>query len=127
MLVCMGLKFERLQYLMHLPQRKAAAFVYIKEIKNEGRISDTYCFTEPKRGMGVFNGILTGNCNEIMLLTGFDHLQKERTAVCCLSSLNLEYLDEWKNNELFIEDVVRFLDNVLHILLNLIMDDLAIH
>jgi ribonucleoside-diphosphate reductase alpha chain len=52
-------------------------------------------------------------CCEIHLLTGFDHLQKERTAVCCLSSLNLEYFDEWKNNELFIEDVARFLDNVL--------------
>ena len=112
-LVCMGLRFERLKYLNHLPQRKAAAFVYIKEIKNENRISDTYCFTEPKRGTGVFNGILTGNCNEIHLLTGFDHLQKERTAVCCLSSLNLEYYEEWKNNELFIEDVARFLDNVL--------------
>lgn len=52
-------------------------------------------------------------CCEIHLLTGFDHLQKERTAVCCLSSLNLEYYEEWKNNELFIEDVARFLDNVL--------------
>ena len=52
-------------------------------------------------------------CIEIMLHTGFDHLKKERTAVCCLSSLNLEYFDEWKNNELFIEDVARFLDNVL--------------
>jgi len=82
-------------------------------VHTESRISDTYCFTEPKRGMGVFNGILTGNCSEIHLLTGFDHLQKERTAVCCLSSLNLEYFDEWKNNELFIEDIARFLDNVL--------------
>lgn len=112
-LVCMGLKFERLQYNKHLPQRQASAFTYIKEIKDDGRISDTYCFTEPKRNMAVFNGILTGNCSEITLFTGLDQLQKERTAVCCLSSLNLEYFEEWRNNELFIEDIMRFLDNVL--------------
>ena len=52
-------------------------------------------------------------CNEILLHTGLDHLGKERTAVCCLSSLNLEYFEEWKDNELFIEDIMRFLDNVL--------------
>lgn len=52
-------------------------------------------------------------CSEITLPTGVDHLNKERTAVCCLSSLNLEYYEEWKDNKLFIEDVMRFLDNVL--------------
>ena len=52
-------------------------------------------------------------CSEITLFTGLDQLQKERTAVCCLSSLNLEYFEEWRNNELFIEDIMRFLDNVL--------------
>ena len=52
-------------------------------------------------------------CSEITLPTGFDHLGKSRTAVCCLSSVNLEYFDEWKDNPLFIEDVMRFLDNVL--------------
>lgn len=52
-------------------------------------------------------------CSEIVLATGTDHLQNERTAVCCLSSLNLEEYDQWKDNELFILDVMRFLDNVL--------------
>ena len=52
-------------------------------------------------------------CSEITLPTGIDHLGKERTAVCCLSSLNLEKFDEWKNKPQFIEDVMRFLDNVL--------------
>lgn len=52
-------------------------------------------------------------CSEITLATGTDHLGKERTAVCCLSSLNLEHYDEWKTNPLFIKDVMRFLDNVL--------------
>lgn len=52
-------------------------------------------------------------CAEITLPTGLDHLQKQRTAVCCLSSLNLEKYDEWKDHPEFIMDVLYFLDNVL--------------
>lgn len=52
-------------------------------------------------------------CSEILLPTGRDHLGKDRTAVCCLSSLNAETWEEWKDDPLFIEDVFRFLDNVL--------------
>lgn len=52
-------------------------------------------------------------CSEITLPTGVDHLGDERTAVCCLSSLNLEHFEEWEQHPDFIEDVMRFLDNVL--------------
>jgi ribonucleoside-diphosphate reductase alpha chain len=52
-------------------------------------------------------------CSEITLPTGKDHLGNDRTAVCCLSSLNLETWDQWNKDKLFIEDVMRFLDNVL--------------
>jgi len=52
-------------------------------------------------------------CSEITLPTGLDHHGRERTAVCCLSSLNLETFPEWEGHECFIEDVMRFLDNVL--------------
>ncbi|MFC3078720.1 ribonucleoside-diphosphate reductase subunit alpha [Phenylobacterium terrae] len=52
-------------------------------------------------------------CSEIMLHTGPDHLGKERTAVCCLSSVNAEKFMEWRDHPTFIEDVMRFLDNVL--------------
>ncbi|WP_081816348.1 ribonucleoside-diphosphate reductase subunit alpha [Fodinicurvata fenggangensis] len=52
-------------------------------------------------------------CSEITLPTGIDHLGNDRTAVCCLSSLNLETWDEWNDQPGFIEDVMRFLDNVL--------------
>jgi ribonucleoside-diphosphate reductase alpha chain len=52
-------------------------------------------------------------CAEIMLATGKDKYDKERTAVCCLSSLNAERWEEWKDQEGFIEDIMRFLDNVL--------------
>jgi len=52
-------------------------------------------------------------CSEITLTTGKDHRDEERTAVCCLSSLNIETWDEWHDVPGFIEDVLRFLDNVL--------------
>ncbi|WP_306252352.1 ribonucleoside-diphosphate reductase subunit alpha [Parvularcula sp. IMCC14364] len=52
-------------------------------------------------------------CSEIMLHTGTDHLGNERTAVCCLSSVNAVKYDEWKDEPRFIEDIMRFLDNVL--------------
>src|SRR5678815_3424479 len=52
-------------------------------------------------------------CSEIMLHTGKDHQGVERTAVCCLSSVNAETFLEWRDHPTFIEDVMRFLDNVL--------------
>ena len=52
-------------------------------------------------------------CSEIMLHTGLDHLGHDRTAVCCLSSVNAEKFMEWRDDPQFIEDVMRFLDNVL--------------
>ncbi len=52
-------------------------------------------------------------CSEIMLHTGMDHNGRERTAVCCLSSLNAETFQEWEKEPQFMEDVFRFLDNVL--------------
>lgn len=52
-------------------------------------------------------------CSEILLPTGIDHLGNDRTAVCCLSSLNVEKWDEWHNHPLIVEDILRFLDNVL--------------
>lgn len=52
-------------------------------------------------------------CSEITLPTGIDHLGKERTAICCLSSVNLEYFLEWQKNKDFIPDVMKFLDNIL--------------
>jgi ribonucleoside-diphosphate reductase alpha chain len=47
-------------------------------------------------------------CSEIILPT-----DKKRTAVCCLSSVNLEYFDEWKKDKLFLKDIAEMLDNVL--------------
>jgi len=58
--------------------------------------------------------IKTSNlCSEITLPTGTDHHGKERTAVCCLSSVNIEKYYEWENDKNFIPDIMRFLDNVI--------------
>lgn len=56
---------------------------------------------------------LSNLCTEILLPTGKDHHGNERTAVCCLSSLNLEKWFDWHKEDQFIEDVMRFLDNIL--------------
>jgi ribonucleoside-diphosphate reductase alpha chain len=56
---------------------------------------------------------LSNLCTEITLPTGIDQHGMDRTAVCCLSSLNLEHWFEWNDNPGFIEDIMRFLDNVL--------------
>ncbi len=57
-------------------------------------------------------------CSEITLPTGIDNNGNDRTAVCCLSSLNIETYDEWKDDTQFIEDVMRFLDNVMSDFIN---------
>jgi ribonucleoside-diphosphate reductase alpha chain len=60
---------------------------------------------QKRKGLQVHHSNL---CSEITLAT-----DEERTAVCCLSSVNLEYYDEWKNHPAFIPDLIRMLDNVL--------------
>lgn len=52
-------------------------------------------------------------CCEIVLPTGIDQYGKDRTAVCCLSSVNLECFEEWSQEPHFIEDLMRYLDNIL--------------
>ncbi len=76
--------------------------------------SDTVNNAMPKHQRDLGLKVSTSNlCAEIMLHTGKDHLGNERTAVCCLSSVNAEKYFEWVEEPRFIEDVMRFLDNVL--------------
>ena len=84
--------------------------IFVRNIVKTCRISDTYCFTEEKRGMGVFNGVLTGQCAEITLVSN-----KEETAVCNLASIALpKYIEKnadgkpfFNHNKLF--EVAKFL------------------
>jgi ribonucleoside-diphosphate reductase alpha chain len=76
--------------------------------------SDTVNNTMARHQRDLGLKVSTSNlCSEITLATGKDHLGVHRTAVCCLSSLNLETWDAWSQDERFIEDLMRFLDNVL--------------
>ncbi len=76
--------------------------------------SDTVNRMMPKHHRDLGLKVSTSNlCSEITLPTGRDHLGNDRTAVCCLSSLNLEKWDEWNKDKQFVEDIMRFLDNVL--------------
>jgi ribonucleoside-diphosphate reductase alpha chain len=63
--------------------------------------------------MAGLNVKMSNLCSEITLPTGRDHLGRDRTAVCCLSSVNLEKYEAWEGAPGFVEDVMRFLDNVL--------------
>ena len=64
-------------------------------------------------------------CSEITLPTGTDNDGKQRTAVCCLSSLNIDTYDQWKDDSQFVEDVMRFLDNVMNDFINRAPDEFA--
>jgi ribonucleoside-diphosphate reductase alpha chain len=76
--------------------------------------ADTVNRMMPKHHRELGLKVSTSNlCSEITLPTGRDHLGNDRTAVCCLSSLNLETWDQWAGDKQVIEDIMRFLDNVL--------------
>jgi ribonucleoside-diphosphate reductase alpha chain len=85
-----------------LEMRMQTGEPYLHFIDSSNRSMPEY---QKKLGLKIRQSNL---CSEIILPT-----DKERTAVCCLSSLNLEYYDEWKSNDLFLKDVAEMLDNVL--------------
>jgi len=88
--------------------------------------SDTVNRQMPKHQRDLGLKVTTSNlCSEIMLHTGPDHMGVDRTAVCCLSSLNVETWDEWHAEEQFIPDVMRFLDNVLQDFIERAPDSMA--
>jgi len=80
----LGFRTHRLKWTARNPQRNAEQFVKVIEVVNNGRRDDTYCFNEPLNHTGVFNGILTGNCSEII-----EYSAPDETAVCNLGSLSL--------------------------------------
>jgi ribonucleotide reductase alpha subunit len=94
--------------VLYFNENLTTATIYVEKVTALAQKSDTYCFNEPLNNAGVFNGMLLGNCTEIILPT-----DENRTAVCCLASLNLDYYDNWFDNEQFYFDVATYLDNVL--------------
>jgi ribonucleoside-diphosphate reductase alpha chain len=94
----------------------SARALWVKILQNRMETGEPYLMFEDavnndlpdfqkRKGLKVHHSNL---CSEITLAT-----DEERTAVCCLSSVNLEYYDEWKDHGSFIPDLIRMLDNVL--------------
>lgn len=112
-LLNLGLVTHRLKIERRAPNRSASQFVQVVCVTDEGRSDDTYCFTEPKRHMGVFNGVLTGQCTEIAL-----NNSDEETFVCNLGSVNLSRVSPQKDYDRFkyvVSVAMRMLDNVIDI------------
>ena len=90
----LGFQTHRLKWTARVPQRNAEQFVTVVQVVARGRRDDTYCFNEPINHAGVFNGILTGNCTEII-----EYTSPEETAVCNLGSLALpRFIEDGKFN-----------------------------
>ena len=94
----------------------SARTLWVKLLQNRMESGEPYLMFEDavqadlpdfqqRKGLQVNHSNL---CSEITLATN-----EERTAVCCLSSVNLEYYDDWKKVPAFIPDLIRMLDNVL--------------
>ena len=90
--------------------------ITIAKIVDNKRIDNTFCFTEPKRHMGVFNGILTGQCSEIMEVS-----TPEETAVCNLASIGLPTFVD-KDSQTFNYDKLREVASVITHNLNKVID-----
>jgi len=87
---------------------------YIHFIDTSNRMMPEF---QKKIGLSIRQSNL---CSEIILPT-----DKDRTAVCCLSSVNLEYYDEWKDNQYFLKDIAEMLDNVLQYFIDNAPDSIA--
>ena len=103
-------------HTLRVVKRVSARALWVKILQNRMETGEPYIMFEEavqndlpdfqkRKGLQVHHSNL---CSEITLAT-----DEERTAVCCLSSVNLEYYDEWKDHPAFIPDLVRMLDNVL--------------
>jgi len=120
----LGKYLKRLQVTKRLPQRDAKQFVKVVNVVDEGRYDDTYCFTEPKRGMGMFNGILTGQCQEVLLPTKpYNHITElykneynegdGMTAQCFLSAIDVAKIESDEDYEEAAYIALLSLDNLI--------------
>lgn len=104
----LGFSTNRLKWIEKFPQRNSEEFIRVTSIENNGRKDDTYCFTEHKRHMGMFNGILTGQCVE-----SFSTFNEEYSHVCNLTSLNLAKIDTLEKLEQAVRMAVVSLNQIV--------------
>jgi len=115
-LLNLGLELKRVSINIREPNRDAKRHVKIEDVVNDGRVEPTYCFTEEKRNMGMFNGILTSQCQEIALPTRpFYSTDDEngRIALCTLANTNLGEFSSPQTMKHPLRRIVRALDNLL--------------
>ena len=114
----LGFKCNRLNVdIISKPNRSASNFIKVKNIIDEKRIDDTYCFNESERHVGIFNGIITSQCTEIMQYSDINN-----HSVCTLASICLPKFVKEVNNKLIFDYkelfdtigiVVKNLNNIL--------------
>ncbi|MDD4938233.1 MAG: ribonucleotide reductase N-terminal alpha domain-containing protein [Candidatus Shapirobacteria bacterium] len=90
----LGFSPKRLVLSGIYPKNNTKRWIQVEDIKETGRISDTYCFTEENRGMGIFNGIITGQCQEIAIYS-----DKDNYGVCNLATIALPKFVFYKDSK----------------------------
>ena len=116
----LGFSPKRLQIISTTePNRSATQFIKIKSINNNGRRDNTYCFTEPKKHAGIFNGVLTSQCTEIL-----EYSDDKESAVCNLASIALPTFVNTSDpeNPTFDFDMLHDISKVVTYNLNKIID-----
>lgn len=121
----LGLDLKRLKIEKRLPQRDAKRFISVESVIDEGRADDTFCFNEPKRHMGMFNGILTGQCVEIteptspyfdmMDLYSYEDHGRGEIALCSLAAINVAAIDNDEQYEEVAYYSLLMIDKCIHI------------
>ena len=124
-LLCLGKQFIipnlHCDYKLSHAEQTYTPAIHVKNVvKLENKIEDTYCFTEPKAHAGIFNGIRTGQCTEII-----EYSDENETAVCNLASIALPSfirVDEQTKDKIFDYELLHTVTKIVTGNLNRIID-----
>ena len=118
-LIDLGFAPKRLKLnVSNNPSRNANQFIKIEKIVDNGRRDNTFCFTEPKEHAGIFNGLITSQCSEVV-----QYSDENETAVCNLASIGLPtYVDRTQSPPVFNFEKLHEVTKVITLNLNRIID-----
>ena len=117
-LVQLGFNTNELEITANKPDNYESEFVKILKIENNNRVDNTFCFTESKKGMGVFNGIITGQCTEVV-----QYSDDNETAVCNLASIALPtFVSNSTNSSVFDYETLHKITKIVTYNLNRVID-----
>lgn len=115
-LLKLGLNCDRVQPTDRKYNRSATQFIKVISVEDHNEVAPTFCGTEPKRNRLMFNGVLTGNCQEISLPTTplkHSHDESGEIGLCTLAAFNLGAIDNFEQMQKSADILVRALDNLL--------------